>query len=293
MATISTQSHAYNSAASMDDMAAQALEIEITSPQFASDAFGVVKSNASMRNRTLKHLALAAQTILSRDFEINSNRDLEADILDFYEGLKKHPVPEHHKGSTTNGLNLWLHLLVRALQPDLVIESGVYMGRSLYSLRVAAPKAEIHAFDISFAHLGFRDPGIYYHEMDWTRVDLPRAAKAFAYFDDHINNGKRIVECAERGIHHLVFDQCAYAAQVQAFRYPGLPSALMLQEDEMGEGDMLEWTWNGHHLGYQHHSRNACGARTLMQMAKPLPSLARYTGEEPGLAAYVRLRAGT
>jgi hypothetical protein len=270
-------------------MSAQALEREVATLEYGADPFAVVKFSPCLRQRQIERLANLAQDRITQVFGLNVQRDWEADIHDYYQSLVQHPVREHRKGTTNTGLTLWLHLLVRAIQPDLIIESGVFMGRSLYTLRYAAPNAELHAFDVSFAHLRFRDVSVHYHECDWSHAALPRSAKAFAYFDDHINNGKRIAESYARGIRHLVFDQCVRAGQVQPFRYPGLPTALMLFEDELEEGDVLEWTRNGQNLRYRHETRFEHDARRLMEIAEPLPSLAHIIGEDSGVSAYVRL----
>ena len=55
--------------------------------------------------------------------------------------------------TTPGNGTVWLFLLARELQPKTIVESGVYHGSSLYTLRHAVPEAKIFAFDVTFADL--------------------------------------------------------------------------------------------------------------------------------------------
>lgn len=134
--------------------------------------FGYVRMNWGLRDRLLNQLSNHVDHLLKERFKLKNQRDLEKDIEDFYELLKENPARGKTHGATGNGKALWLHLLARQLQPDTVVESGVYVGRSLYTLRKAAPSAALYAFDVSFDPLQFRNDSIHYHECDWSNIEV-------------------------------------------------------------------------------------------------------------------------
>jgi hypothetical protein len=272
-----------------DRMDARALETSVERLDHSDDPFGVVKTNPALRARLVSGLAQVA-TDHCRDLGLVAPQVSERDIEDFYERLPGNPARNVQEGATEDGLNLWLHLLARRIAPDTVAESGTYVGRSLYTLRHAAPQAALHAFDISFGPLVYHDASVHYHEMDWSHSDLQCRGLGLAYFDDHINNGLRIREAYDRGFRHLVFDQCPSVGTVHKFRYPGLPSARMIAENQLAEGEVCEWRWHGQPMRYVFSTAHTHGAEHLMELARPLPSLSPWMGSPPGEALYVRLR---
>lgn len=272
-----------------DGMARQALVSPTKRHEFNGDPFGAVKVNSTLRKRILEELCGFVEQYLQKELGLKVRNDVKEDILGFYSFLDENPA-RGKKGATGNGLNLWLHLLVRQLRPAVIVESGVWVGRSLYTLKQASSLAEIHAFDISFDKLVARDPGIEYHEYDWSDSAVICSGVGFCYFDDHINNGRRIREAYERGFRHLVFDDCPSVSMVHLFRFPGLPSAIMLGNDSLREGDTLEWTWRDQPLRYRFEESHTYGAKDLIEFVKPLPSLHAWTGQTTANAAYVKLK---
>jgi hypothetical protein len=46
-------------------------------------------------------------------------------------------------GTTPGNGTIWLYFLAKALQPKVIVESGVYSGSSLFTLRAAAPGKDV------------------------------------------------------------------------------------------------------------------------------------------------------
>jgi hypothetical protein len=274
---------------SPDAMGPQALELVVKEHAFADQTMGVVHVSPGLQDRLVERSARDIGAFLA-DVGLGSGRDLAADIRAFYELRQDNPALTGVHGATGDGLNLWLHMLAREIQPTVMVESGVWVGRSLFSLWRAMPDAALHAFDVSFGKLLWRDESINYHEYDWSKSDVVADGNGFAYFDDHINNGRRIRESYERGFRHIVFDQCAQPGAVQPYRYPGLPSAVMIAEGVLEDGDVMEWTWRDQLISYRFESSHTCGAEDLIEVCRPLPALEPWLGSRPGHAAYVRLR---
>lgn len=267
-----------------------ALERVVAEHDFYEAPFGLVETNEKLRNKLLDQMCVFIEHYLKKEIGLFSERDLKKDIFDFYKSHKNNPAKKVRRGAAVDVLNLWLHLITRQIKPTTIVESGVGFGRSLYTLRNALDSAEIHAFDVSFSWLPYRDESISYYEHDWSESDVKCQDIGFCFFDDHINNGRRIREAYERGFTHLVFDQCAPTGMVHLYRYPGLPSAIMIGEDILEEDDLIEWIWQDQKMQYQFAQEHTYDAKDLIEVVKPLPSLERWVGKSPGQAAYVRLK---
>lgn len=198
-------------------------------------------------------------------------------------------------GATSYNTLLWLYLITHSLNPRLIVESGVHIGRSLWTLRRGNPDAAIYAFDISLSRLRFRDKSIEYVEDDWSGSNI-RATRPndFCYFDDHVNNCLRIRQAYDRGFRHLIFDDSPALVSLFHFRYPGIPTAQMISENYLAEGDTVRWQWRNEVLEYSYREQDTYGAQELIEHVEPLPSLERFTGMTgPQHTTYVRLRPNT
>jgi hypothetical protein len=209
-----------------------------------------------------------------------------ADLDDFCTSYRQNPAREGHGATLYNNL-LWLFIFCRCLEPDIIVESGVYIGRSLWTLRKAAPQSMLYAFDINFKHLMFRDTAIEYKEMDWGQSDIKaKSENDFCYFDDHINNCLRIKQASEKGFKHLVFDDSPSVMNLHDFRFPGVPTAQMLLDNHIKEGDVITWKWKEKSLQYVHRDANTYAVGDLIDRIVVLPDLKKYTGRE-GSAHFV------
>jgi hypothetical protein len=195
-------------------------------------------------------------------------------------------------GTTHGNGTLWLFMLARELQPNVIVESGVYHGSSLFTFKNAAPQAKIFAFDVNFSTSLSRLDGVDYRQHDWG-TDSVRAESAsdLCFFDDHINNCMRARQAHERGFRHIVVDDAPDIGEIHQFRYPAVPSIAMLENDRWADGDTLEWNWNGRRLRYTFRAADTFAAREVIEAAYRFPSLRRWTGMEDSLHYYVRLKA--
>ncbi len=185
----------------------------------------------------------------------------------------------------------WLFVVVRALKPKVLVESGTFAGASLFTLRHAAPLAKMFAFDLDFSQLVTRLDGVEYRQHDWG-TDSIRAESPtdLCYFNDHINNCKRVRQCYERGFKHLVLDDSPGLGEIYKFRYPAVPTISMVENNKWKDGDTIEWNWGDKRLRYTFRVADTFGAADLIDACYPLPSLKRWIGMEDSWAYYVRLR---
>lgn len=275
-----------------DNMDSQALEQQV--PQFEHDdgAMGLVHTNSRLKEELTRQLCEFVTEFFTGELGIPLNSDVSRDVEDFHRLRANNPAREATGGATSDVQNLWLHLLVRQLQPTVMVESGTWVGRSLYTLRTAWEAAELHSFDVSYRKLLYESDQVRYHEYDWSKSDVSCAGVGFGYFDDHINNGRRIREASEKGFRYLVFDQCVSIGTTHYYKYPGLPSALMIGERMLQEGDVLEWEWRGEKLRYEYTQAHTFGAEELIETVKPFPCLSRWFGKRTSDLVYVKLKEG-
>src|SRR5580698_252664 len=136
------------------------------------------------------------------------NRFDSTDVLSvFYHEFVTSPFRATFGGSRFNNL-AWLHLIAKAMSPSLVIDSGTYMGASAWAFALALPDAEVWSFDVDLSRIAHRAKGVKFVEHDWTGNDWRPAdlANALIYFDDHLDQARRLIEASERGIGLAIFD---------------------------------------------------------------------------------------
>lgn len=207
----------------------------------------------------------------------------------FLDSLATCPVKQQKGGSGVNAaLTLWV--LVRAIHPSLIIESGVFRGFTSWVLRRSAPEAQIHSFDISFSELQFRSLNIRYHKADWTHVEIvPGPGGALVFFDDHVDQWRRVREAAARGYRFLVFDDNLPANALHGDGNAACPTLDMLFDEEIAEGELIEWQTESGKFSFRYDRSLALSTRQLIRNHVRLPSLHLCTGYSPANLTLVEI----
>jgi hypothetical protein len=142
---------------------------------------------------------------------------------------------------------LMLRALAEVMKPTHYIESGVFVGSSLYAFHSCSSVKHIWAIDPDLTHLKFTDEisnrTQYIDSHDFGEIqfgDLPE--NTVAYFDDHINTMSRIEQSAKKGIKILVFDDSVGFHGISQRIYPSIPSIGMLNAyEDLRVGDEITW----------------------------------------------------
>ena len=190
---------------------------------------------------------------------------------------------------------LFLFLIARRINPDLIVESGVYKGLSTYLLSAACPNAILHAFDPNLNELAFRSANATYHPMDWMDYDIrcDPPGSGLVFFDDHQCQARRVIEAHGRGFRHLVFDDGWPIEAVIGCGWPPIPSIDMVMNDSLETNETVQWMEDGRIWTYVHDQemqRLCAKARALISAAYEVPSLYRESGLGPTSAMkYVEL----
>lgn len=242
--------------------------------------------------REVDRLLASAATRIAQDIDaagIPCRHDLRALVDAFWELIPQAPVRQRRGGSGFNGA-LQLFVLMRALEPDFVIESGVFRGLTTWIIRQARPEAEIFCRDPNLSRLQYRDPHARYCTQDWSSADWSGLdpARTVAFFDDHVSQARRVVEAHARGLTRLVFDDDAAAHRIHAHGGPAHPTIAMITNWGAAP-EPIRWQRNGRTFEQPGIDPVARSAARLIARAHALDDLHGATGYSPARLTYVRL----
>lgn len=130
------------------------------------------------------------------------------DFIDFLEVYKNRPIKDNKGGTKSVGM-FWLWHVADSINPDLIIESGVWRGASTWLLETTCPGATIHSMDPKLGRRRFVSNKVSYHKDDFSIIGkqlLNNSNASFAFFDDHQNAFDRLKQCYEFGYDYAMFD---------------------------------------------------------------------------------------
>jgi hypothetical protein len=207
--------------------------------------------------------------------------DTAAIVGDLYRAYLTSEFRVAFGGSRFNNL-AWLCLIARALQPRIIVDSGTFRGASAWALKFGWPQARLYSFDIDMTRLRTRVPDVEYIEADWTSFDFSGEDlhNAFCYFDDHVDQARRLIEAGERGFPIAIFDDDFPITSFAAMACQGaaLPKIEFVLDEELRKFREVTWseadvryTWpvDGAHLDR---------ARALITATERLPNTSLVTG---------------
>ena len=124
--------------------------------------------------------------------------------------------PAENSGGTKLPHQFALWATVRRLQPETIVESGVYRGKASWLMRQAAPKARLILLEPYGEWIEYRDnhtDTVYLTDknfVDFSRVDWPALSvdpsRTFVFFDDHQSGVKRTLQAWRAGFKFMMFD---------------------------------------------------------------------------------------
>lgn len=215
----------------------------------------------------------------------------ENEIAEFMSILPACPVSqEGGGGSFSAAMLLWV--VAKALKPDVVVESGVFRGFTTWLLRQACPRAHQYAFDITFAERQRVEQEVEYHETDWMSVPVKMTdgVSTLIYFDDHVDQWRRIREAAERGFRYIIFDDSLPSTALHNDGWAAVPTVDMLFEPGLVDGELLEWRTECGQFRHHFDLRAAEQTRDLVAHYLRLPDLRFVFGYAPANLVLVVLR---
>ena len=135
----------------------------------------------------------------SRD-EILNNID---EFLTIYDDR---PIKDNQGGmQAPHMFAIWF--MAKKLDPELIIESGIWKGQSTWILEQACPQAKLVSIDLNLKYREYiSEKAIYcdrdFSEQDWSNI----SDRTLIFFDDHQNAYRRLQQCKWFGFKHIIFD---------------------------------------------------------------------------------------
>jgi hypothetical protein len=223
---------------------------------------------------------ISGQWLSGQDF-VRRAFDTEIEVRDFFADYLRSPFRGQHGGSRFGNL-LWLNLLAKAQNPDVIVDSGTFKGASAWSLARGAPEARIRSYDLDLSQLICRVSRVEYLEHDWFSDDptkLEGDVRLF-YFDDHIDQGRRLIEAVERDCDLAVFDDDFSLLSFVTMAHGGaaLPKISFILDDALEDGELIEWIVGGKQYAWRVNRRDLDRLRSLIANTDRLPDISALVG---------------
>ena len=237
-----------------------------------------------LRNMLINELSEIARIFFSERLNgiMRSKLNYTLEVEKFMTLYSSRPLTENTGGSGFHNA-FWLWLFVRSLNPNLIVESGVWKGHTTWLLEQACPKAKIVGFDINLSRLEYSGGNAEFYEHDWSEYRFPNVdpERSFVFFDCHVNHAKRIHEARDRGFRHLIFDDNPPAHKLYAYGLPGIPTVNMIWNGLVVQSNTIVWKWQGKEISYQVDPEEMAKARAIMKKHEMFPDvggITRYGG---------------
>ena len=97
--------------------------------------------------------------------------------------------------------------ILRKLQPEFIIESGIFRGQSTWLIENSLPNAKILSIDINLDQRKYISKKAEYSNLDFKYHNFLRIPKnTLVFFDDHQSHLERIKECKFFDIKNIIFE---------------------------------------------------------------------------------------
>lgn len=219
------------------------------------------------------------RSLSSTEFEA-STQAIRTAVSNFDEIFQQCPVQQTIGGSGYNAA-VTIYTLSRLINPDKIVESGVFKGLTTWLLRNAVPNAQLFAFDVDLTQRQYICNDVTYYECDWSEKNISSTKNSLVMFDDHVSHAKRIVEAADRGFKLILFDDDYPLAAPYIDTTNIIPTVSMIVNSKIDSLKTLEWKIRDKNYLASLDTALIQKARARITRVEKLPSLASVTGFRP------------
>jgi hypothetical protein len=246
-----------------------------------------------LQDRLFAGLAEVAENFLRNQclFAARVPDDLLGIVSDFYREYLKTPFRERSGGSRFNNL-LWLFLISRAYEPEIIVDSGTFKGASAWAMSLGAPAAQLFSFDINLSTLSQRVRAEYI-EADWTSREFGAFTRGLCYFDDHVDQARRVLEAARAGFPLAIFDDDFSVTSFAGMAHGGeaLPKVEFVLDAELRRETEIAWTDRGIPKRWTVDVGYLDRAQDVIEETARLPNTSLITGIHQTPYRIVKLKA--
>ena len=136
-----------------------------------------------------------------------SRAQMRAHLEEFAEVYARRPIQDNTGGMKAPHMFLaWF--VLKVLQPQAIIENGVWLGQGTWLFEQACPQARLYCIDPNLARIRYRSKRAEYFDKDFTELDWSELPpdETLVFFDDHQNAYRRVVAAHWAGLKHLMFE---------------------------------------------------------------------------------------
>ena len=145
---------------------------------------------------------------------------------------------------------LLLWCLHKCFRTEGYIESGVFIGSSLYAAISALKDASIIGIDPNLKNLKLPNHLVskckLIDDKDFSEINFENISKnkSIVFFDDHINAAERIIESHYKGLKYLIFDDAGGLDDISKKLYPSFPTIpIIMNADFLSPGEEFSWIY--------------------------------------------------
>ena len=157
--------------------------------------------------------------------------EVEGYLDEFDYVFGKSPIKEHESGFGYNE-GVFFYTLLKIINPEIVIESGVMKGFTTYLIDAATHNdCKIFSYDINFENNMFNSKKATYINTDITnKIPSIKNKKTVALWDDHTSQMDRLKFSQEYNIQYNFFDDDLSFLNIHSDGWPPIPTISMLQD---------------------------------------------------------------
>ncbi len=133
-------------------------------------------------------------------------QDIINSLDEFLELYDSRPIKDNSGGMKSPHLfAVWF--MAKQINPELIVESGVWKGQSTWLLEQACPNAKLVSIDINLKNREYFSKKAEYSDRDFSEQDWKNLPEnSLVFFDDHQNAYKRLQQCKWFGFRHVIFE---------------------------------------------------------------------------------------
>jgi|TARA_B100000959_G_C14885251_1_gene584314 hypothetical protein len=134
------------------------------------------------------------------------NNDILEELENFIKLYEKRPI-KNNKGGMLFTQMFYFYFILRKINPELVIESGIYKGQSTWLIENTLPNSEIIALDIDLNQREYISKKAFYSSKDFRFHNFSKIPNnTLVFFDDHVNHVERIIESNFFNIKNIILE---------------------------------------------------------------------------------------